>query len=84
MNGRQGGREVRVALVGHEHERAGLRDERVPAGDADVRVEEALPKLGAGDLHERRRVVRHRMPDDLREELRDLLAGLVDRRSDEV
>ncbi len=81
---RKARRQVGVALVRDEHERAGVRDEDVATSDADIRLQERSSQLFARDRDQRRRVVVDRMPDDLGEERRDLLARLVDRGRDEV
>src|SRR5881296_2550314 len=77
-------RQVGVALVRDEDERARVGDEDVAAGDADVRLEERAAKLIARDRDKGGRVVADRMSDDFREQRGDLLARLVDRRRDEV
>ena len=84
MHRRQRRGQIGVALVGHEHEGAGVGDEGVPAGDADVSVDEALPQLLPGDRDEGGDVVGDRMSDDLTEKLRDLFSRLVDRRRDQM
>ena len=77
-------REVGVALVRDEHERAGVGDQGVASGDPDVGVDEALAQLLPRNGDKRRDVVGDRVTDDLAEELRDFFARFVDGRCDEV
>ena len=57
MERRQAGAEVGVALVRHDHDRAGLGDGEVRAADAGVGREETPAQVGAGKAREALRVV---------------------------
>ena len=47
MHARQGLRQVAIALVGDDDDAAGLGDQEIGAGDADIGGEEFLAQLGA-------------------------------------
>ena len=80
MHPREGLGEVAIALVGDDHAGAGLGDEEVAAGDADIRLEELLAQHRARFAHQARHGVRGAARMIGLEQIRDLFAGLVDRR----
>ena len=84
----EGVAEVAVAFVGHDDRRARLRDEEVRPGDPDVGAEEVAPQHLArpGDQLRVPKAGRAEAKGSvvLREEVADLLAGLVDRGGDDV
>ena len=85
MHRGQAGDHAAVALVGDQHHAAGLGHGEVAAADAHARGQEFLAQQPSrhggqpGDV-----VGRQRLAGQLGEHLGDLLAGLVDRRRDDV
>ena len=52
MRARQGRREIAVALIGDDHRGAGLGNQQIGPGDADVGDEEFLAQDGARLRHQ--------------------------------
>ena len=73
-----------VALVGHEHDRPRVGHGEVGAGDPDVRLQEFLSELGAGDPRQLLGVGLHGPLELAAEQLGHLPLRLVDRRRDDV
>jgi hypothetical protein len=73
-----------VTLVRHDHHAAGLGDTEVHAGDADVRPEELVAELCAGERAQLGGHVGQIAPSDAVEEFRNVGARLVQCRRDDV
>ena len=84
----QGLGQVAVALVGDDDRRPGLGDEEIGAGDADVGGQEAVAqdraRLAEQLLGLRQVAVRREIAVEPAEVGLDVVAGDVDRRSDDV
>ncbi len=85
VDGRQGGAEAAVALVGDHHHGAALSDEGVGAGDAHAGGEENLAQFVAGNADLLGDVLAGDVPlQRLGEDVAYLLAGKVDGWDDQV
>ena len=85
VDARQRGRQPRVALVGHQHHAARLRDQRVRAGQSRPGAEKVIAQTAPRARHHRRNVVRIKLaPQLLAQQRRDPLAPLVNRRHHQV
>ena len=85
MDARAGRRQPAVALVGDEHDGAGLGDGEVGAGDAHVgRGETSRAAARRPSGASATRVVRQRLADVFRQDAGDALARVMDRRGDQV